>query len=587
MASPFHGDVHIPAADVLRQLERILSHEKLAGSPRLSRFLRFVVQSVLAGNTDSLKEYSIGTNVFDRRQDFDPRIDPIVRVQATNLRIKLGEYYSGAGLQDPVVISVPKGGYVAAFARPGQSTSSEDHERVDHTIAVLPFVNMSSDLENEYFSDGLTEEIINNLAAVPELKVVGRTSVFRFKGQQQDLRDLGRQLHAGAILEGSVRKSGQQLRITAQLIDTKTGHHLWSESWQRELGDTFAVQEEIAATVARALLPQLSPQASSRRKPRAQAHDLYMRGRFEQNRLAEGSGNLALALFEQAIEADPLYARAHAGLAGYLHHLALWGVARPHDVMPKAKAAALRALELDDQLADAHITLGSIQCSYDYDWEQGRRSVERALHLDGDLAGSYEALAMYVLVPRGRLSDSVTALQQAIASDPFREIPRFMLVACCSALGDFAAADENHRANPAPTPYASLVMASAYEENGELDRAIAELSKVAAVCPGIYGTSVEFCRMYTKKGWTDKAQAELEVLLELARTRYVPATEVAMAYLGMGNVAQGLAWLETAVEERTVRLWHLPSDIRYRAIRQNPAYRDILHRIGLQPVEVR
>jgi serine/threonine-protein kinase len=264
----------------------------------------------------------------------------------------------------------------------------------------------------------------------------------------------------------------------------------------------------------------------------------------------------------------------------------LWGIARPHDVTPRAKAAVLKALELDDQLADAHITWGSIQCCYDFEWEHGRRSIERALKLDGDLAGGYEALAMYVLISSGRVSDAITALHEAIALDPFREIPPFMLIACYSLMGDFAAVEENHRANPDPTPYARLVMAACLEVNGQVDEGIAEMSKVAASCPGMYGTSVELCRMYTRKGQPDKAQRELESLLELARNRYVPAAEIAMACLGMGNLDQGKAWLERAVEERTTRLWNAPVDHRYRIIGQDPEFHDILRRIGLKPVEL-
>jgi adenylate cyclase len=581
---PDSGD-SIPATEVLQQLERLLVHEKLAQSPRISRFLRFVVECKLDGNGESLKEFAIGTHVFDRGTDFDPRTDPIVRVQAANLRAKLDEYYSGHGAGDPIVITVPKGSYVPTFTRPGEIPSATPVDGLRETVAVLPFVNLSSDPENDYFSDGLTEEIISCLAAVRGLKVVARTSVFRFKGQSHDIRDVGKQLHVGTALEGSVRRSGQQVRITAQLIDTKSGLHLWSATFQRELGDIFAVQEEIAGAVAAALLPHFSPQPSKRREPSVQAHDLYLRGRFAQNQILEGSTERAVIFFEQAIAADPLYARAYAGLADFWFSLALWGVARPHDVIPKSKAAALRALELDDQLAEAHVVLGLILCSYDFEWEQGRRSIETALRLDENLAAGYEAMAIYVLVPLGRLTDAIAVLKKASALDPFRHIPQFALTACYTLLSDFDAAERQYKALPDPSPYASLVMAAAYEEHGLLDRAIAELESVRASSPDMYSVPVELCRMYTAKGWPEKAQRELDAVVDSVAKRYVPAVEVAVAYWGVRNREEALNWLRKAAEERTTRLWTLPSCcLRFAGLIEEPEFHEVLYSIGLKPV---
>src|SRR5262245_61822593 len=231
---------------VRTQLGRILASPQFAQSDRLSRFLRLVVESAHKG--DALKEYRIGVEVFDRGRDFDPRTDPIVRVQAAKLRSKLLEYYSAGGASDPLVISVPKGGYAAAIrasvpleaaapaAPPAASISARSR------VAVLPFASMSSDQENEHFSDGLTEELINRLAQVPTLQVVARTSAFRFKNRAEDIREVGALLNVGAVVEGSVRRAGEQIRVTAQLIDVTTGYHLFSRTYQREFRDVFALQ---------------------------------------------------------------------------------------------------------------------------------------------------------------------------------------------------------------------------------------------------------------------------------------------------------------------------------------------------------
>jgi serine/threonine-protein kinase len=241
--------------DISAQLSKILSSPQFVQAAALSRFLRFVVEASQAGQT--VKEYPIGVEVFNRGKDFDPRIDTIVRVQAAKLRSKLLEYYSSVGAEDPIVISLPKGGYApeirerAPSAPAAITPAPPDRSR----IAVLPFVNMSSDQENEYFSDGLTEELINRLARVPSLQVVARTSVFSFKGRNEDLRELGAKLNVGTVMEGSVRKSGDQLRVTAQLIDVQSGYHLFSQTYQRELKNVFAVQDELAQAVVDEIAP--------------------------------------------------------------------------------------------------------------------------------------------------------------------------------------------------------------------------------------------------------------------------------------------------------------------------------------------
>jgi len=225
--------------EVNAQLEKILSSPQFSQAAGLSRFLRFVVEAAQAGQP--VKEYPIGVEVFNRGKDFDPRIDTIVRVQAAKLRSKLLEYYSSAGMEDLIVISLPKGGYAPEIRQRLPATPAitpplpPDRSR----IAVLPFVNMSSDPENEYFSDGLTEELINRLARVPSLQVVARTSVFCFKGRNEDLRDLGAKLNVGTVMEGSVRKAGDQIRVTAQLIDVQSGYHVFSQTYRRELKNIF------------------------------------------------------------------------------------------------------------------------------------------------------------------------------------------------------------------------------------------------------------------------------------------------------------------------------------------------------------
>jgi adenylate cyclase len=247
----------VPATAVREQLARIVNSSGFISSARLSRFLTHVVNRTIEGDLDSLKEFSVAMEVFDRSSDYDPNIDAIVRVQARRLRAKLKAYYEeGAGTNDPVLIGLRPGNYMPIF-RWLDPQRLKQREQIGSTIepdpasvAVLPFVNMSSDPEQDYFCDGISEEIINSLTHVAGLKVIARTSAFQFKGIPIDIRDVGRRLNADVVIEGSVRKAGAQLRIAGQAIHSESGHHLWSEIYRRELKDVFAIQEEIAESVA-------------------------------------------------------------------------------------------------------------------------------------------------------------------------------------------------------------------------------------------------------------------------------------------------------------------------------------------------
>ncbi len=246
------------------QTELVLSSSHFSRSVILTRFLRFVVRLSLEGKARELKEYRLGVEVFERGDSFDPRVDPVVRVQAAKLRAKLAEYYAAEGRKDACVISIPRGGYAPVFTRTEQPPTNDvaTTEQANHpSIAVLPFVSMSGDEENAYFCDGLTEELINVLAYVPGLHVVSRTSVFCFKNAVRDIRDIGAELGARTVLEGSVRKADNQIRVTAQLIDVANGYHLLSRTFLREFKQMLALQEELASAIVNEIMPKLSPES--------------------------------------------------------------------------------------------------------------------------------------------------------------------------------------------------------------------------------------------------------------------------------------------------------------------------------------
>ncbi|HJQ99480.1 MAG TPA: tetratricopeptide repeat protein, partial [Candidatus Polarisedimenticolaceae bacterium] len=465
---------------VKSQLSRILTSPQLARAERLARFLKLVVEETLAGNAASIKEYRIGVDVFDRGKTFDPRIDPIVRVQAAKLRARLVEYYAGPGGRDPIVIAIPKGSYAPEITE-RRARGSVDRSR----IAVLPFVNMSGDPDAEHFSDGLSEELINRLACVPGLQVVARTSAFRFKGRTDDLREVGKALDAGVVLEGSVRRAGDQVRVTAQLIDVATGFHLFSRTYQRAYRDVFALQDDVADSVVREIVPgAATPRA---READLDAYAAYLRGMFAlSNRF--GDFGTARDRFRDALSIDPAYAPAWAGLA-HTYWLMAWFYALPAETaMPLAKDAALKTLELDPGSALAHASLGLVESGFEWRWGSAEEHFERAIEFQPSLATIYPFYAVVCLLPQSRLDEACAMTARGLSLDPFNPLFRVMATFTyalserdADAMRQHALGMEIHPAFPPVHASAGL----AHEIAGRTDEAIASFRKAAELAPGV------------------------------------------------------------------------------------------------------
>src|SRR5689334_7338120 len=331
----------------------------------MARFLRLAVERVLDGKSSELKEYSIGVEVFDRPQSYDPRVDPIVRVEARRLRSKLKTYYESDGRNDSVIIDFATGTYAPYIRFREDSTNSAPAEPAASTVAVLPFANLSQSAENDYFSDGLTEELIHALTKFSGMRVVAWDSAARMRGVEQDTDEVRRQLNVANVLTGSVRIAGQNLRVRAQLIDTASGVYLWSETFDRRMQDVFAIQEEIASAIVRTLRIQLSggedTSLVSRHRSSIGSYDFYLRGRYYWHRRSPEDLARSIEYFQAAISADPQSALAHSGLADAYTLMADYGLITPGVSMPKAKAAAMRAIELDPTLAEAYASLGLIR----------------------------------------------------------------------------------------------------------------------------------------------------------------------------------------------------------------------------------
>jgi TolB-like protein len=444
------SSVGTDAEAALLELERVLASPTFARNDRQSRFLRFIVERHLEGKDQELKESLVAVNAFGRSPGYDPKQDPIVRTEASRLRARLSEYYLGEGKEDPLVIELPRGGYVPVFKRAvviRESTTPSRwrfsrrsfavavacgvlslaavgwwrlrQQNAPIPIAVLPLINLNQDPAFEYFADGLTGEIIRNLSIIDGLAVRSETSSFAFKGQHQKAREAGKELDADYILEGSVQRSGQQLRINAQLVRVRDDFPLWSAGYDRELTDVFAIQDEISLGIVNSLRLKLG-RGRRRYETSAEAYDLYLRGRAFEIRPALSGMSAAIPLFEETIAKDRSFAPGYAGLAvayGALSGYDRFDQAERADLVSKMRAAGERAIKLDPFLAEAHQALGIVY-AHDAQWEQSEKSFRRAIELDPNSSPVRESFVGSLLLPLNRTAEALAQVQLAARSDP-------------------------------------------------------------------------------------------------------------------------------------------------------------------------
>lgn len=575
------------AAEIREQVERVLSSGVFAASERMCRFLRFAVERSLEGRGGELKEYLLGVEIFDRSPSFDPRVDPIVRVEARRLRSKLRSYYETHGRDDALIIEFPTGTYAPRFRRRGAADQDAPATQMAGNIAVLPFSNLSPDPDSEYFSDGLTEELIHALTRVEGLRVVAWNSASKLKDSQQELASIGRQLKVPTVLMGSVRKSGDRLRILARLVDTSSGHYLWSETYDRRTADLFAIQEEISRAIVGSLRIQLLGPAAARVGRTAwnlEAYDLYLRGRFHWNRRVREGLQSAIQYFTQAISVDPNFAPGHAGLADTYSLLADHGLSLPGEVMPKAKAAALRALELDPDLAEAHTSLGIIQSLYDWEWSEAGEHYRRAIELNPGYATGRHWYACDYLALQGRFDEALSEMEVAVQLDPLSPVMNESRAYVLMLAGQYDEALQQHTATLEFHPHffkSYTAMGRVYLQKGMYAQAIENLRKgqsLAGDVPNILGA---LGQAYALDGKPDEARALLAQLAETAQRRFVPWTAMALIHAGLGEVDRGLDWLERACERHDLQVSALKVHPGYDALRPSPRFAALLKRIGL------
>jgi TolB-like protein/Tfp pilus assembly protein PilF len=520
---------------------------------------------------------------------------PDTAVEENNLtqNISLLRRALGEGRGDHrYIATVPGRGY--QFIAPvrvskAKPASIEPDEKA--SIAVLPFVNVSADPEYDYFGDGLADEIINALSKLADLRVVARTSAFSLKGRQGDIREIADRLGVNLVLEGSVRKSGNRLRIIAQLINAADGCHLWSERYDREIDmhDIFAVQDEITLAVVDALKMKLAQAERSAVLKHAteniKAHELCLKGRFHVFRMTRFGIEAGISYFEKALEADPPYALAQVGLA---HAYRMYGLSLEmptREVGPKSKAAALKAIELDDTLGEAHAVLAFSLLWYEWDWNASQKHFERALELDPNSAYTHWMYA-HLCSNLGRHSEALASIARSRELDPLSGLihameGQFLLHAgrtdeAIDRLREALELDSKSRV-------AHLFTANAYIEKGRLDEAVEEASAARALSSSnLYALAVE-AYANAKLGRHTQARGALEQCQQLLNHRYVPPYYMGLICNGLDQPEEALTWLERAFEERDPWMAFLKVEPKWNNLRSTPRFVRLLNQLKLLP----
>jgi serine/threonine-protein kinase len=572
-----------------RQLARIVASPGFAGSPRMVRFLEFVVKEVLRGNAAELKEIVIGSSVFDRDSNYDPRLDPIVRVEARRLRAKLEAYYASEGRDDGIVIELPRGSYAPLFHRRSETMVRpiEPPKQTIESIAILPFRNLHAEQDGAYFTDGLSEELIHALTRVPRLRVVAWNSASQLRDQDTDLDAIRRNLNVAYVLRGSLRKTGARLRIAAQLVETSTGHYLWSETYDRQIHDVFAIQEQIATAIADALKVQIleSPAARLSRHVCVDAWQICLKGRaYARDRSPDGLRRSVLC-FEQAIEVCGESASAWAGLADSYTLLAEYELEEAAGVMPKARAAAEKALALNPSSEEAHASLGLIYCVYDWRWEESARMFERAIELNPGYANARHWFAVDHLALRGELEEAKKHIDVAAELDPLSNIILEGRAFLSTVATDYDGAIREFQSmiHTDPSFYKAWTsMGRALIQKGRYREAIETLKKglsIAGKAPNILGA---LGQAHGLAGETESARKILTQLQQLKERRPVRFSCFAIVHLGLGEHEEALTWLERAAEIHDLSIAAIGVHPVWDPLREEPRFRELLKRAGFQ-----
>lgn len=510
---------------------------------------------------------------------------------ATHARANIGTWHFASGLMEPILdglrkagLSIPENGSSDSPKRNPQPRRDIKGATAAKSVAVLPFVNLSADKADEYLSDGMTEELINALAKVPGLRVPGRTSCFAFKGKSEAdiFRKVGDQLHVETVLEGSVRKAGDKLRVTAQLINVNDGYHLWSKDYDGDVRDIFAFQSNVAQRVVEALQINLGVEEAraltKKSTENPEAHRLYLLGRYEFGKYSEAGWTSSIRYYEQALKLDPNYALAYCGLADTYAYMG--GVVMPsREAVVKEKEFAQRALQLEPQLAEAHLSLAAAFAGA-FDWQDAQAEFDRAIELNPNLAWAYEIYAWY-LGGVGRLDDAIANDKKAITLDPlnsfFQAALAYFLYHARRYDDAIVQIKKTLELDPAST-LAHHLLGCCLLWKGDTAGAIAEFQRSKIMVAGAWYQGL-LGYAYAISGDRPKAEQILRELEEMAKRQYVSTTAFADIYLGLGEKEKALDWLERSYQDQESACWYLKVDPIYDSVRNEPRFQALVQEI--------
>jgi serine/threonine protein kinase/TolB-like protein/predicted negative regulator of RcsB-dependent stress response len=458
------------------------------------------------------------------------------------------------------------------------------------SLAVLPLANLSGDPEQEYFADGMTEALITDLAQIRALRVISRTSAMQYRAAKKPLPQIARELNVDGIVEGSVQRSGDRVKVSVQLVDGASDRHLWAETYERDTKDVLRLESELARAIAREIRVTVTSDEAARLKKAApvdpEAHQLYLKGRFYWNKRRTDAYETALRYFQQAIDHDPRYAPAYAGLADTYGLLAVLPseVAPPTEMMPKARQAALKALELDDTLAEAHTSLAFVLAQFDWNSTEAGREFDRAIELNPGYATARQWYGL-CLAAQGRLDEAMAQTRKASELDPLSLIINNAVgrILYFSRRFDEAAEQLRKTLEMDPSfPIAHYQLGMVYAAQGRLREAITEydnLQPPAAVslAPALIGNALG------RSGDAAGARRTLERLAALSTKRYVSPAHVAFVYMGLGDRDQSFAWLAKARDERSVFVRFIKVDPLFDPLRSDPRFAELVKSVGVQP----
>lgn len=618
------------AAQVREELRSILASDAFKGGKRAQDFLQLVVEHTLAGRLDSLRERMLGVEMFGRPVDYDTANDAVVRVKASEVRRRLAQYYGSLSVPPSLRIDLPPGSYVpqfsfdtAAAAPPSPAVTQPaapveappppvrhsrfrisrlsivlagcslvavaaviaflfwrrpPHQGPIRSIAVLPLVNYSGDPKQDYFADGMTENLIAELGRISSLRVISRTSSMTYKGTQKTIPQIAHELSVDAVVEGSVERSGDRVRITTQLIDARSDQHLWAQTYDRDMTDTLQLQSEVARAISDQINAKLTPAEEARlnqsQPVNPEAMELYMRGMQQFNGISPRD---AIAYFEQAVDKDPKFGPAHAALADAYGWAGESGRMPYAEAFAKQREEALKAIELDDSRPEPHLQLALAALDQNWDWVTCRNELQRAVAMSPNSTSAHWSYAQY-LIRIGRAEDAIAQADIALRLDPVssRAYMNRAYIKYFARQYDAALDDLQLAANLPHTPKEfHFALGDIYVEKGLYREAAQKFQELG----GPHSTG-HLGNIYARQGRVRDAEAMVDQLKQEVQKSGIGRYEIALIYAGIGDKNNAFEWLERSFENRDKGITYLRIDPCLDPLRADPRFQELIKRVG-------